>query len=489
MEAAASASAPDLSLHISLPSGAVSPSSSGPGLGAAGGSGGRGAAASASAAAAGDPWRRLYGSTASTELSLSPPPPAQEGAADVASWRLRPTMATNSSPFSAPDAASVPVTVPRVSLDAAASSQAARSQPINGVPVYSRPAAGYPFLGGGDRRHGHSKVGLYNPYQSSSWPSSLRSATTPPASADHAAAAAFHPTSAYHRMLQGTGRLQLHGVLAADTLRGGYGGGQHHALGGGLASSRFMMPTRLSAAARRGMRAPRMRWTSSLHARFVHAVELLGGHEREYYFCSPPASARTTISWRILDDFMRDGWLGSRAGATPKSVLELMDVKDLTLAHVKSHLQMYRTVKSTDKPATSSGPADGGGSGDEDLQSAGQHASGGGASPGLSAGHQSTSEGAASLAGGEDGDGGDGECSSAVNAEACRDRGNSSSRYQWLSCDDMDAPRSVGASSTIEDMEPCRSSVLEQQIANQELSVPSLEFTLGRPNWRGTEHD
>jgi hypothetical protein len=30
----------------------------------------------------------------------------------------------------------------------------------------------------------------------------------------------------------------------------------------------------------RSLRAPRMRWTSSLHAHFVHAVDLLGGHER-----------------------------------------------------------------------------------------------------------------------------------------------------------------------------------------------------------------
>ncbi|XP_062215183.1 uncharacterized protein LOC133915845 isoform X2 [Phragmites australis] len=68
-----------------------------------------------------------------------------------------------------------------------------------------------------------------------------------------------------------------------------------------------------SGGGKRSSRAPRMRWTTALHAHFIHAVELLGGHER----------------------------------ATPKSVLELMNVKDLTLAHVKSHLQMYRTVKGT----------------------------------------------------------------------------------------------------------------------------------------------
>lgn len=30
---------------------------------------------------------------------------------------------------------------------------------------------------------------------------------------------------------------------------------------------------------KRSARAPRMRWTSTLHAHFVHAVQLLGGHE------------------------------------------------------------------------------------------------------------------------------------------------------------------------------------------------------------------
>ncbi|GMH26778.1 hypothetical protein Nepgr_028621 [Nepenthes gracilis] len=115
--------------------------------------------------------------------------------------------------------------------------------------------------------------------------------------------------------------IPIHGTGSTTDVGGGINPYQHsHHQHHGLMRSRFL--SRFPA--KRTMRAPRMRWTSTLHTRFVHAVELLGGHER----------------------------------ATPKSVLELMDVKDLTLAHVKSHLQMYRTVKTTDRATASSGQAD-----------------------------------------------------------------------------------------------------------------------------------
>lgn len=49
-------------------------------------------------------------------------------------------------------------------------------------------------------------------------------------------------------------------------------------------SNNFLMRSRFlpKFPTKRSMRAPRMRWTTSLHARFVHAVELLGGHESKH---------------------------------------------------------------------------------------------------------------------------------------------------------------------------------------------------------------
>ncbi|XP_052181958.1 probable transcription factor KAN2 [Diospyros lotus] len=54
-----------------------------------------------------------------------------------------------------------------------------------------------------------------------------------------------------------------------------------------------------------------LRWTPDLHRRFVYAVENLGGADR----------------------------------ATPKMILELMNLKDLTILQVKSHLQAYRKAR------------------------------------------------------------------------------------------------------------------------------------------------
>lgn len=58
---------------------------------------------------------------------------------------------------------------------------------------------------------------------------------------------------------------------------------------------------------------PRMRWTEELHRQFVEAVECLGGQDE----------------------------------ATPKRILQLMGVKGVSISHIKSHLQMYRSSSSS----------------------------------------------------------------------------------------------------------------------------------------------
>ncbi|GAB2211037.1 hypothetical protein Droror1_Dr00016328, partial [Drosera rotundifolia] len=58
-------------------------------------------------------------------------------------------------------------------------------------------------------------------------------------------------------------------------------------------------------------KVPRLRWSDDLHHCFVVAVERLGGEE-----C-----------------------------ATPKMILNAMRVKEISISHVKSHLQMYRSMK------------------------------------------------------------------------------------------------------------------------------------------------
>lgn len=158
--------------------------------------------------------------------------------------------------------------------------QAHHLQTSNGVPMADsldalRPIKGIPVY------HNRSSTSLYK----MSPPNHLAAPNPPLVSSPYFGRRGFDPSSILN---SGTAvRANSHGYAAK--LCGGLGlphphhNNHHHhqytnmseMSSNGLMRSRFMarIPTK------RSMRAPRMRWTSTLHARFVHAVERLGGHE------------------------------------------------------------------------------------------------------------------------------------------------------------------------------------------------------------------
>lgn len=190
------------------------------------------------------------------------------------------------------------------------SSEALR--PIKGIPVY--PNRSFPFLPAAatdniarERLDPANKMCFYGGQMSNSTSSNLCSTSLSHSSAAAANSmpyfgGAMDPMSilnsggpngsspAYSRLAAATTR--FNGV-PADAFKSHQLHHQHHHLhhhhnqygvgssevgSHGMMRARFMpkLPTK------RSMRAPRMRWTSTLHARFVHAVELLGGHESKH---------------------------------------------------------------------------------------------------------------------------------------------------------------------------------------------------------------
>lgn len=96
-------------------------------------------------------------------------------------------------------------------------------------------------------------------------------------------------------------------------------------------------------------KVPRLRWTPDLHHCFVHAIERLGGQDSMFLFSSFPSfpfacfffSFSFLSPWIVSLHGLKCWYFSFHVEATPKLVLQLMDVRGLTISHVKSHLQVF----------------------------------------------------------------------------------------------------------------------------------------------------
>lgn len=84
-------------------------------------------------------------------------------------------------------------------------------------------------------------------------------------------------------------------------------------------------------------KVPRLRWTPELHRCFVHAIDRLGGHQSNFLLSS---SLFFFFFGLFKETYKKNDSFCLCVEATPKLVLQLMDVKGLTISHVKSHLQV-----------------------------------------------------------------------------------------------------------------------------------------------------
>lgn len=90
----------------------------------------------------------------------------------------------------------------------------------------------------------------------------------------------FNPDSSCYKLHHGEPSLSLGFEMAPQQVQlPRPNNHHHHQYQPQIYARDFKRNARMVGGAKRSIRAPRMRWTTTLHAHFVHAVQLLGGHE------------------------------------------------------------------------------------------------------------------------------------------------------------------------------------------------------------------